>query len=177
MPVSDEELASLAVSHDIISIGMQADEVRRARHGTRTTFVRVAQIAADPGAPIAVPAAAGEMCITGTPASRAAAIERVRQVATAAGNIPVVRARWPQLDASTLWSFAPEGSPAYPAAVKRQIRQAKDAINIDMNILCEASKAACDKLVADFQKLRRREENHLRRIMREGVDQATFLDG
>jgi len=89
MPVSDEELASLALSHDIISIGMQADEVRRARHGTRTTFVRVAQIAADPGAPIAAPAAAGEMCITGTPASRTAAIERVRQVAMAAGNIPV----------------------------------------------------------------------------------------
>jgi hypothetical protein len=54
---------------------------------------------------------------------------------------------------STLWSFAPEGNPAYPAAVKRQIKEAKDGIYIETNILCEASKTACDKLVVDFQKL------------------------
>jgi hypothetical protein len=54
---------------------------------------------------------------------------------------------------NTLWSFAPEGYPAYPAAVKREIKEAKDAIYIHMHILCEASKAACDKLVVDFQKL------------------------
>jgi aminodeoxyfutalosine synthase len=89
MSVSDAELASLAASHDIIAIGMLADEVRRARHGTRTTFVRVAVVASDPGAPIALPPAAGEVCITGAPAGRAAAIERVRQIATAAGSIPV----------------------------------------------------------------------------------------
>jgi hypothetical protein len=89
MAVSDAELASLAASHDIISIGMLADEVRRARHGTRTTFVRVAATAADPGAAVVVPATAGEVCITGTPASRASAIERVREVVSAAGNIPV----------------------------------------------------------------------------------------
>ena len=30
MPVSDADLSALAASHDIISIGMQADTVRRA---------------------------------------------------------------------------------------------------------------------------------------------------
>src|SRR6266536_5098 len=89
MPVSDAELASLGASHDIINIGMVADEMRRARHGTRTTFVRVGSIAVDPAAPIAIPAAAGEICLSGTPASRAAAVARVRDVAAAAGNIPV----------------------------------------------------------------------------------------
>jgi len=54
---------------------------------------------------------------------------------------------------STLWSFAPVGYPAYPAAVKREIKQAKDGIYIEMNIHCEASKDACDKLVTDFQAL------------------------
>lgn len=89
MPVSDAELASLAASHDIINIGMVADEMRRARHGTRTTFVRVGSIAVDTAAPIAIPAAAGELCLSGKPASRAAAIERVQQVVAAAGTIPV----------------------------------------------------------------------------------------
>ena len=49
MPASDQELSSLAASHDIITLGMMADEVRRARHGSRTTFVRVADLAPEPG--------------------------------------------------------------------------------------------------------------------------------
>src|SRR5262245_45793722 len=81
MTVSDAELASLAASHDIISLGMLADDVRRQRHGTRTTFVRVADV------PIAgevnPPPRAGEVRIVGTPASRADAVARVSQVAAA----------------------------------------------------------------------------------------------
>jgi hypothetical protein len=87
MPVSDEELALLAASHDMISLGMRADEVRRGRHGSRTTFVRVATVSADVGAPLALPAEAGEISITGTPVSHAAAVERVRKVAAAAKGI------------------------------------------------------------------------------------------
>lgn len=89
MPVSDAELTSLAASHDIISIGVLADEVRRGRHGLRTTFVRVADVSAEPGAPAAVAPAAGEIRIVGVPASRATAIERVRQVASAAHGVAV----------------------------------------------------------------------------------------
>ena len=87
MPVSDQEL--LAASHDLISVGMVADEIRRQRHGVRTTFVRVADVSSDVGAPIAWPPAAGEVRIAGVPVSRAAAIERVRQVVSAAGGVPV----------------------------------------------------------------------------------------
>jgi 2-iminoacetate synthase ThiH len=89
MHVTDAELIDLATSHDIISIGMLADDRRRQRHGTRTTFVRVADVAADPGAPVRSPAAAGELRIVGVPASRAAAVERVREVAAAAHGAPV----------------------------------------------------------------------------------------
>ena len=46
MPATDHDLTSLANSHDIITIGMLADEVRRTLHGTRTTFVRVATVSA-----------------------------------------------------------------------------------------------------------------------------------
>jgi 2-iminoacetate synthase ThiH len=89
MTLSGAELTSLAASHDIIRIGMIADDVRRARHGARTTFVRVAAVDVDRGSSYAIPHSAGEIRITGTPASRQAAIERIRQVAAAAGDIPI----------------------------------------------------------------------------------------
>lgn len=89
MPVTEAELASLATSHDIISLGMLADEARRARHGARTTFVRVADVSSEPGGPIASPPAAGEIRIVGSPASRTAALERVREVVARAHGVPV----------------------------------------------------------------------------------------
>ncbi len=89
MPVSDQELSDLAASHDIITLGMAADEVRGARHGRRATFVRVADVPAEPGAPIACPTAAGELRIAGVPESSAAAVARTREVAAASGSVPV----------------------------------------------------------------------------------------
>jgi aminodeoxyfutalosine synthase len=59
---------------------MLADSLRQQRHATRTTFVRVADVSLDPGAPISIPPAAGEVRIVGAPASRAAALDRVREV-------------------------------------------------------------------------------------------------
>jgi hypothetical protein len=54
----------------------------------------------------------------------------------------------------TLWSFAPESDPAYPAAVKRTFRaHPGGGSDMDMSILCEASKEACDNLVREFAAL------------------------
>jgi len=89
MTVTEAELASLATSHDIISLGMLADEARRARHGARTTFVRVADVSSQPGAPSASPPGAGEIRIVGSPTSRVAAIERVKEVVAQADGVPV----------------------------------------------------------------------------------------
>jgi aminodeoxyfutalosine synthase len=89
MPVTDVELTTLAASHDIISLGMRADEVRRKLHGTRTTFVRVAAVSVEPRAPISLPPAAREIRIEGTPASRQAAVARVREVVEVARGVPV----------------------------------------------------------------------------------------
>ncbi len=89
MSVSDAELTDLAASHDIIAIGMQADVIRREKHGNRTTFLRVAVVDATPGAATNWPAAAGEVRILGVPATVAAAIARVREVAAASNGIPV----------------------------------------------------------------------------------------
>ena len=89
MPVSDAELSELAASHDIITIGMQADTVRREKYGNKTTFLRVAVVDAAPGSPLTWPSAAGEIRITGVPATRVAAVARVREVAAAAKGVPV----------------------------------------------------------------------------------------
>lgn len=54
---------------------------------------------------------------------------------------------------NTFWSFAPADHPAYPAAVKRKIVEVNGALTMQMQVLCEATKAACDDLVRSFQKL------------------------
>jgi len=87
--LTEPELTSLAGSYDIISLGMTADDVRRARHGARTTFVRVADVPADVDAAAAIAPAAGEIRIVGVPVSRAAAVARVAAVAAAASGTPV----------------------------------------------------------------------------------------
>jgi aminodeoxyfutalosine synthase len=83
MTVSSATFSTLAASHDIITLGIAADEARRARHGAKTTFVRVADVDATPGGPIAVPPLAGEVRIIGAPASKAAAVARVSEVVAA----------------------------------------------------------------------------------------------
>ena len=89
MPVSDVDLSTLAASHDIINLGMLADAVRQDRHGLRTTFVRVADVACEPGAALSWPESAGEVRIVGVPATQAAAVARIREVAARARGVPV----------------------------------------------------------------------------------------
>ena len=89
MPTSETTLTTLAASHDIISLGMTADEIRRGRHGIETTFVRVAVVPADLSSPLPACGVAGEIRISGAPASRATAVARVRAVAAAANGASV----------------------------------------------------------------------------------------
>jgi hypothetical protein len=51
----------------------------------------------------------------------------------------------------TIWLFVPMGAPSYPTVVKRSIvQQGNDAAVIQTNMLCEASKSACDDLAAEL---------------------------
>jgi hypothetical protein len=50
-----------------------------------------------------------------------------------------------------IWSFTPVGHEAHPAAIKRTVVQRDGRIDLDMAVLCEAPKPACDHLVADFK--------------------------
>lgn len=88
--LTDAELSELSSSHDIIAIGVMADEVRKRLHGSRTTFLRVAEVDLEPGRPVVVPATAGEARIVGVPKERCAALGRVEEVRSAvAGGVPV----------------------------------------------------------------------------------------
>jgi aminodeoxyfutalosine synthase len=89
MAVLNGELVSLAAGFDIITLGMRADAARKARHGARTTFVRVADVPSEIGAEVAIPPSAGEVRIVGMPASHAAAIQRVKEVRAVAGHAPL----------------------------------------------------------------------------------------
>jgi aminodeoxyfutalosine synthase len=81
------QTSDFASSHDIITIGMRADEVRRRLHGTATTFVRVVDAGGD--GDVAAPPGAGEIRLLATPSTRSAAVSRVAAVVAQARGLPV----------------------------------------------------------------------------------------
>ena len=84
------EARDLLGSPDLIALGVRADEVRRALHGARTTFVRVLELHADAIPPaLPHPLSAGEIRIVGRPPSIDAAVQATRAVAAMAGRNPV----------------------------------------------------------------------------------------
>jgi hypothetical protein len=63
----------------------------------------------------------------------------------------------------SLWSFTPPNHPAHPAAVRRTVVQQGSTIGVQMSVLCQAERAACDKLVAEFQTLNERMRQDIQR--------------
>jgi hypothetical protein len=64
------------------------------------------------------------------------------------------QAGWTVVDdpeTTSIWSFTPAGHPAHPAVIRRTIVQEGKDIFVRMGVLCQASKPACDKLVAEFE--------------------------
>lgn len=86
-------------------------------------------------------------------ASVAAALQ---DLPTKPGVTVSVREGWTIVDDaanSTLWSFAPVGHAAYPAVVKRTVMNRDGQTFLDMRALCQAKKAPCDALMAQFQQM------------------------
>jgi hypothetical protein len=52
-----------------------------------------------------------------------------------------------------LWSFAPDVHPAHPAVVRRQLVHRDGVLYIEMEVLCEGPKPACNRLEVEFQAL------------------------
>lgn len=88
--ISLGEAHAILADRNLIAVGVRGDEARRARHGAKTTFVRVLEVHTD-ALPGALPhgASAGEIRVTGNPPSVAAAIATVKAARTLAGNTPL----------------------------------------------------------------------------------------
>lgn len=98
--LADGDWRALAGGRDLIALGMAADAVRRRRHGDRTTFVQVVPApVSDPVLAEAIAGDAGEVRLTGAPATAEAAVAAVRTVAEQAGGVPVTGFAYGDLDA------------------------------------------------------------------------------
>ncbi len=87
--VSEDEARQVMASSDLVTVGMVASEARRIRVGEGVSFVRVAEVV-DPAADdFTCPPLAGEVRVTGRPASLDAAIAAVRAAVAKAGATPV----------------------------------------------------------------------------------------
>jgi aminodeoxyfutalosine synthase len=88
--IEEADARLILASHDLVAIGMMADEARRRRHGRRTTFVRVFELHCD-AVPSSVPqgVTAGELRLVGHPASIEVAVSATRAAAALAAGRPL----------------------------------------------------------------------------------------
>lgn len=106
--LSEADAAALAVAPDILSLGMLADEARRRKHGSRTTYVRVADVSLPhPGEPVAIPAAAREVRVVTGAAELESRMSALYEVVKAAGTVPVSAASLADLQAHLAVSGRP----------------------------------------------------------------------
>lgn len=85
-----DEFGELVDGRDLIVLGMLADAVRKRRHGTRTTFVRVMEVPFDSEAPPAEAGPAGGLWrLTGVPPSTETLTPLVARMAQRAGATAV----------------------------------------------------------------------------------------
>ena len=61
-----------------------------------------------------------------------------------------------------IWSFTPASHYAYPAVVRREVKERDGGVYVEMVALCQAEKAPCDKLIREFQLLNQRMSESMR---------------
>lgn len=87
--LSFEDVEALVGVTDLVRLGMLADEARRRRHGAQATYVRVADVTCGEATTATWPSAAGEIRLSGAPASIDAAIDEACALARRANGTPV----------------------------------------------------------------------------------------
>ncbi|MES2318484.1 MAG: DUF4019 domain-containing protein [Pseudomonadota bacterium] len=95
-----------------------------------------------------------------------------RNVATALADLKAkkdvqitLQGGWTIIDdkaGDAIWSFVPASHPAYPATIKRAIVVRDGKVAIAMASLCQASKAACDKLMIEFEQMNTQVQHEVR---------------
>jgi aminodeoxyfutalosine synthase len=123
-----DEIRELSAAPDIVSLGMLADTLRRRLRGTRATWVRVATCAYDGSFAEAVPPAAREVCITGSPETAAVALSAVRSARAIAGERAVSGFAWADVERL---AGAPEGCAALLTDLRHEGLDALAHVPID----------------------------------------------
>ena len=104
------------------------------------------------GAPAPLPEASGSAIGYSTVADALAALHTEPGVTFSTRNGWTIAQDMPH---QTIWSFAPADHAAYPSAVKRSVAVHDGEVSIETKVLCQASKAACDDLVRQFDAMNR----------------------
>lgn len=88
--MSIDEAQAILADPNLIAVGVRGDAARRRRHGARTTFARVLEVHTD-AVPAVLPssASAGELRVTGKPASVEAAVASIAAARALAGATPL----------------------------------------------------------------------------------------
>lgn len=68
-----------------------------------------------------------------------------------------------------LWSFAPSNHPAHPTAIRREIVKDSAGISVEMSALCQAAKAACDRLIGEFKELNNKMRDSMQRDLQQSL--------
>jgi hypothetical protein len=91
--------------------------------------------------------------LCGTPAVTAA--EKLRQFQSAKSPEVFRDARYVAYSdaAGITWTFTVAGNPAHPAVVCRRIVGPEGNLQLETNASCDASRQACDAMMAEFAKL------------------------
>ena len=96
--LGEDDLAHLAATPDILQLGMLADTVRRALHGSQVTYLRVALCPFNQPFTDAVPLAAREVRVTGKPESLEVAVTAIEAARAVAGDRAVSAFSWLDVD-------------------------------------------------------------------------------
>lgn len=63
----------------------------------------------------------------------------------------------------TQWAFAPDTSDAHPAAIRRAAVERNGRLVIEISLICEGAKDACGHVLKDFEEMKGRRLESLRR--------------
>ena len=144
------ELAELAAAPDILPLGMLADAVRRRLHGTQVTYLRVASYSFDQSFGDAIPPAAREVRMTGTPPTLDVAVTAVENARAVAGDRAVSGFSWGDVD--RLASVA--GVPISRALEALRGAGLDALVDVPLDASADAALVVCSLAGAGFRQLR-----------------------
>jgi len=144
------EIAELAAAPDILPLGMLADALRRRLHGTQVTYLRVASCAFDQSFADAIPPAAREVRITGTPGTLDVAVVAVESAKAVAGDRTVSGFNWADIE-----RLASAGGTPLSRALEALRRAGLDALaDVPLDASPDAARLVSSLADAGFQQLR-----------------------